>query len=295
MKLLGAPELPSHKVTGFGPKLANLTQDLLHQWNCMDNIRAMVFDTTAANTGHLSAACISVQERLGRQLLWCPSRHHIVEIILSRVWKALNVEQSRSPEISVFARLRSSFHLISALNPNEQYCKFNSEDEGVSNIIEYCQHLLQQNFCREDYQELLKLVLLYLGSACSSSYKILQPGTIHNARWMSKIQILTSLKLMLLKDKIDLELPKNHLFASNQQRDKIRQFVRFVVFVYLPFWYIASCAVDVPVIDLELRTRINHHKNDQTKKAATKAFENHIWYLSEELILLSLFSSKVTD
>ena len=110
MKLLGAPELPSHKDTGFGPKLANLTQDLLHQWNCMDNIRAMVFDATAANTGHLSAACISVQERLGRQLLWCPSRHHIGEIILSRVWKPLNVEQSRSPEISVFARLRSSFH-----------------------------------------------------------------------------------------------------------------------------------------------------------------------------------------
>ena len=173
-----------------------------------------------------------------------------------------------------------------------QYRKFNSQDEDVSNIIEYCQHLLQQNFCRDDYQELLKLVLLYLGSECSSSYKILQPGAIRNARWMSKI--LTSLKLMLLEDKIDLELPKRYIFASNQQRDKIRQFVRFVIFVYLPFWYNASCAVDAPVNDLELRTRINHHKNDQTKKAATKAFENHTWYLSE-LISLSLFSSKVTD
>jgi len=34
---------------------------LLDQWNCAENIRAMVFDTTSANTGHLSAACISVQ------------------------------------------------------------------------------------------------------------------------------------------------------------------------------------------------------------------------------------------
>jgi len=145
-KLLGAPELPLHKDTGFGPKLANLTQGLLEQWNCADNIKAMVFDTTSANTGHLSAACISIQEKLGRQLLWCPCRHHIGEIIISRVWKALNIEQSKSLEVSIFSRFRTSFHLLSD-NLNGPYCQFNEPNEDVSNVVRFCQYLLQQNYC----------------------------------------------------------------------------------------------------------------------------------------------------
>jgi len=73
------------------------------------------------------------------------------------------------------------------VNSNEQYCQFNGQNEKVSEIIQFCQQLFHQNFCRENYQELLKLVLLYLGSEGSSNYQIRLPGAIHNARWMSKI------------------------------------------------------------------------------------------------------------
>jgi len=70
---------------------------------------------------------------------------------------------------------------------------------------------------------------------------------------MSKI--LTSLKLLLLVDKIKLELPHRHICRSDQQRDKIYQFVRFIIFVYLPYfilraaqlmlqWMIWSCGTE---------------------------------------------------
>jgi len=62
----------------------------------------VVFDTTAANTGHLTAACIAIQEKLNKQLLWNACRHQIGEVLLSNLWKDLNIEVSKSPEINVF-------------------------------------------------------------------------------------------------------------------------------------------------------------------------------------------------
>jgi len=135
--------------------------------------------------------------------------------------------------------------------------------------------------------------MLYLDGQGSCSYKIQQPGAIHNARWMAKI--LTSLKLLLLEDKINLHLPKGQIFRSQHQRNKIYQFVRFVIFVYLPYWYTASSSVNSPHNDLNLWNSINQYSNHETKNAALKAFQNHTWYLTEELILLSLFSPKVSD
>jgi len=83
IKLLGAPKLPEDSEMRFGSKVAQLSYDLLVQWDCVKNVKTMVFDTTSANTRHISAACIAIQEKLGRQLLWCPCCHHIGEIVIS--------------------------------------------------------------------------------------------------------------------------------------------------------------------------------------------------------------------
>ena len=66
-------------------------------------------DTTSVNTGHVTAACICMQEKLQRPLLWCACRHHIGEIMLSRVWDSLKIETSKSHQISIFSRLRQNF------------------------------------------------------------------------------------------------------------------------------------------------------------------------------------------
>jgi len=54
----------------------------------------MTFDTTASNTGHITAACVSVQQATGKALLWTACRHHVGEIILVQVFNDLKIESS---------------------------------------------------------------------------------------------------------------------------------------------------------------------------------------------------------
>ena len=91
-KLLGTPSYPSRSCGDrpAGRKVADLTIQLIEEWNCSENIVNMVFDTTASNTGHLTAACVCIQEQLGRALLWSGCRHHVGEVVLTHIFKDLN-------------------------------------------------------------------------------------------------------------------------------------------------------------------------------------------------------------
>jgi hypothetical protein len=51
VKLLGVPALPTKSSEKAGNLIARATVNLLEEWDCVDNIGAMVFDTTASNTG----------------------------------------------------------------------------------------------------------------------------------------------------------------------------------------------------------------------------------------------------
>ena len=67
MKLLGVPNIPKGGKTETGKLIASATCNLLNEWHCSDNISAMVFDTTAANTGmyisllHCSSVLLSAR------------------------------------------------------------------------------------------------------------------------------------------------------------------------------------------------------------------------------------------
>ena len=54
----------------------------------------------------LQAACVKIQTKLNRALLWCACRHHIGEVILDHVFEGLKIEVSKSPEISLFKRFQ---------------------------------------------------------------------------------------------------------------------------------------------------------------------------------------------
>ena len=82
---------------------------LLDQWNCKQNVAGLAFDTTASNTGHKTAACVSLQKKLGRPLLWFACRHHVGEIVLADVWKVLGIEKSSSTKIVLFAKLKENW------------------------------------------------------------------------------------------------------------------------------------------------------------------------------------------
>ena len=100
--MLGVPGYKPGTDRKSGDIISELSLDLLRSWKCYDNITNMVFDTTASNTGHLTAACIAIQNSLGKALLWSGCRHHVGGVILTQVFNDLRIEASKSPDITVF-------------------------------------------------------------------------------------------------------------------------------------------------------------------------------------------------
>ena len=92
--------------------IADITFDLLSSWNCMDSIVNMAFNTTTSNTDHVTVTCITIQEKLGKALLWSACCHHVVEVILSNLFDNQQVEASKSSGIILFSRLKKNFELV---------------------------------------------------------------------------------------------------------------------------------------------------------------------------------------
>ena len=61
----------------------------------------MCFDTISAKSGHLKAACISMQDGLDKAMLWSACRHLVGKKILIKVFKSLKIEASKSPDLSI--------------------------------------------------------------------------------------------------------------------------------------------------------------------------------------------------
>lgn len=64
LKLLGVPSYKKTSSQRVGTVIADKTTELLQSWKCADQIVNMTFDTTSSNTGHLTAACIAIQDKL---------------------------------------------------------------------------------------------------------------------------------------------------------------------------------------------------------------------------------------
>ena len=143
---------------------------------------------------------------------------------------------------------------------------------------------------RGDYKELAKLVIMFLDGG-NTMCIIQAPGALHRARWMSKI--IYTLKIILLSSKINKELPKGAIYSKTQEL-LLNKFIIFIVYCYVPWWYSATFPEDAPINDLNLWKKIYTYPDKKVSISLQKSFSNHTWYLSEELILLSLFSNKLS-
>ena len=179
----------------------------------------MTFDTTASNTGHVTAACVSIQKRLGRALLWSACRHHIGEVMLSHVFEDLHIEASKSPDVTLFSRFRKNFEvLLPMITPTtagreQRLSRFDIRgfNDSAQTLVEsFRDNVLQiatseLSFRRDDYLEFVELCILFLGTELANlSFTFKRPGALHKARWMAKL--IYSIKICLLETHIQ-ELP----------------------------------------------------------------------------------------
>jgi len=95
-----------------------------------------------------------------------------------------------------------------------------------------------------------------------------------------------SLKIMLFKQQFRL---------TAHEEEGLRQVCLFVVLIYVKAWFLATSAVAAPYHDLKFLQKLLDFKevDEKTSEAAVKKIANHLWYLTEELIPLSLFDPEV--
>lgn len=106
-KLLAVPRLPA----GTGDEIAKAVVDTLEDWGVKERVVAMSFDTTASNTGRLAGACVKIQEKLGRPLLWLACRHHIFELVLAKAFR-VSLGPSAGPDVGLFRRFEEHWDFI---------------------------------------------------------------------------------------------------------------------------------------------------------------------------------------
>lgn len=309
-KLLGVTKLPTHSTDKQGTVVSSSVCALLKEWDIdTDCIKFMSFDTTSANTGHLTAACIQLQVDLNRPMLWLACRHHVGEIVLSHVWDALAVEVSKSPEVTIFHRLRDEYPSLTTSDledltfPELKFTTTITKEEVLS-ILEIA---LKSKMARDDYKEVIVLTKLFITQDITSNFRFMKPGAIHKARWMAKL--LCGYKLVLLEDKILKELPPGTIFigggkstrrrsgTDRVQQKKLVKFVNFIVAVYVPWWVTCGSATDAAEHDIIFLKAVKEYEDidPQVSHAALVAFCRHLWYLTPELLPLCLFSSHLEE
>lgn len=282
MKLLGVPKISN----GTGEAQSTSVFELIEEWNLTERIHSMSFDTTASNSGVNTGACVLLEKKMKRDLLSLACRHHIMELIIERVFNTL-MGPSNGPNIQIFQRFSNSWSQINKI----EYTSGMMDDTVAKNIkpikkflIGFINDQLTKYEPRDDYKELLQLSLLFLGVKISKNVNVHAPGALHRARWMAKI--IYSMKIYLFRSQIKL---------TARELLSLRDFNIFVLQVYVKIWYTAPCGELAPFNDLNLLKELDLYKNIHPIIAdvAIKSFSRHLWYLSDTLVGLAFFDKRV--
>ncbi|KAK0062096.1 hypothetical protein Bpfe_008589 [Biomphalaria pfeifferi] len=163
-QLLGVPKL----VSGTGERQASAVITCIDNWKLRDNFVGMCFDTTVSNTGRHTGACHLIEERLSKDL-HLPCRHHILEIVVEKVFTAMKIEASSGPDIAIFKRFRDFWQDIDQTN-------FDTASDEVAitsfkeRVIRFAETTLAISQPRDDYEELLELTIIFLGGSPPKVY-----------------------------------------------------------------------------------------------------------------------------
>ncbi|XP_074097710.1 uncharacterized protein LOC141526574 [Cotesia typhae] len=111
-----------------------------------------------------------------------------------------------------------------------------------------------------------------------------RPGAVHHARWMAKA--IYSLKMYLFRDEFKL---------SQKELHGLRHFCIFIVTLYLKAWFSSTSATTAAYHDLQFMKNLLEYKNINPliSSATCEKMISHLWYLSDELAILSLFDDGV--
>ncbi|KAG0719075.1 hypothetical protein GWK47_051235 [Chionoecetes opilio] len=90
--------------------------DLLEAWGLTGVITALVFDTTASNSGVHRGAAKLLEQQLDRKVFCLACRHHILEVLVGAIWENL-FGKVKSPENPWFKHFKDAWTDLTTDNP----------------------------------------------------------------------------------------------------------------------------------------------------------------------------------
>lgn len=211
---------------------------------------------------------------------------------MSDVWKFLFGKTS-SPDNELFQGFRDEIWF--ELDTSQEFEKLHLHSRQLKSkcdeAVAFYNELLtspnsKDQLPRADYKESAQCSMQLLGATPPGGIHWFMPGSTSNARWMV-IHLYTA-KMIAFRKQFMME---EDLFKL------LHRLAIFLVLYYIPHWLTTSIGVDAPVNDLLFYKSLLKFKAEDEGIAAVaiSALERHMWYLTEELVPLSLFSSKVSD
>ncbi|KZS04710.1 Cc8K15.2-like protein, partial [Daphnia magna] len=189
-KIIGIPSVADS--TGISQK--NAVIEMLDDWQLKQDVAALVFDTTASNTGIRNGCASLIEKDLNRPLLWLACRHHMYEVHIKNIWKAVS-GNTVGPEELLFKRFQSDWENIDHdLNDVTLFQWPGTMDDNgkpitsmiastATEVLKWAKDCYSTSvFPRADYKELLELTILFLGG--DVTIKLRKPGALHHARFM---------------------------------------------------------------------------------------------------------------
>jgi len=278
--------------------MGNKVVQILSEWEGVsDWLAALCFDTTSANTGVHSGAITVIQQAFDKRLLFLACRHHLFEIIAAAVFDLFFV--SSGPKIAIFARFSDQWPFIDQRNfallnkDTKGCCLTDSEKVWLEHnrraVVKFlCAQLSRGDQPRQDYLEFIKLSLVALDEASrvgdGDDIHFSPPGACHHATWIAKD--IYCLKILLFREQFKMNAKELQAF---------RRICLFTITLYVKAWFTAPVTCDVPYSDLcMLRSMESFRSIDiRVAEVALHKMKAHLWYISEDLAGLSLFSDKV--
>ena len=201
---------------------------------------------------------------MGKELLWLACLHHALEIVLAAVTSHL-LGSLKSSRIVIFQRFQKQWLFID----KTKYQTALSDEQILGavavnrqHMITFAQDQLDKYQPRNDYQELLKLTIIFLGGSPTKGISFKSPEGLYYAKWMAKITY--SLKIWIFCAQFKL---------TTRETNGVQEISLFAISLYLEAWFTA------PFQDLHFLKAINQYPNQNISYIAMKKFLAHLWYL----------------
>ena len=269
--------------------------ELIKEWGIEQFIMAISFDTTASNTGINYGAITLIEKEIAEACLWSACQRHIHELHIKHAAESVFGPTS-GPADKLFQKLRQIWpdmkdnidYTDLARYDRDGYSGTVVETEAVKSL-HFCRKELAANtFPREDYNELVQLVLVWLGGAKEvKGFKFQWPGAYHHARFMAK-------SLYILK--IDM-LNAQFNFLTLVQEEQVSQLALFVA-VYFGVWFLqCGVASSAPYRTLTMFEQMINFSEFDNHLAFTvmDSMRRHTWYITEQWVVVCLADTECPE